>query len=60
MAARFLEPRWLILWALVLVGTIVPLVLRSAHRGAIAVLASCLVLVGGLALLVVVILGAQM
>jgi formate-dependent nitrite reductase membrane component NrfD len=59
--ARFLEPRWLLLWGLVLVGTLVPLALRrSEHRGASPVLASCLVLVGALALRIVVIFGAQM
>jgi formate-dependent nitrite reductase membrane component NrfD len=60
MGTRFLEGRWIVLWALVLAGMVVPLVLRSVHRGAVAVLASCLVLVGGFALRVVVILGAQM
>jgi formate-dependent nitrite reductase membrane component NrfD len=60
MGARFLEPRWLGLWALVLVGTLVPLVLpRSVTRGR-AWLAPCLVVVGGLALRIVVIFGAQM
>ena len=59
--ARFLEPRWLMLWALVLIGTLVPLALgRSATRGMTPVLASCLVLLGGLALRIVVIFGAQM
>jgi formate-dependent nitrite reductase membrane component NrfD len=60
MGTRFLEGRWIVLWALVLAGMVVPLALRSVHRGAVAVLASCLVLVGGFALRVVVILGAQM
>jgi len=60
-AQRFLQPRWIILWALVLVGTLIPLGLRgAAHRGATAVLASCLVLIGGLALRIVVIFSAQM
>ena len=59
--ASFLQARWLILWALVLAGTLVPLaLLRSAYSGRAAVLASCLVLVGGLALRIVVIFGAQM
>jgi polysulfide reductase chain C len=61
MGARFLESRWLVLWALVLAGTLVPLALRpfARHAGP-AVLASCLVLLGGLALRIVVIFGAQM
>jgi formate-dependent nitrite reductase membrane component NrfD len=57
---RFLEARWIVLWALVLVGLLVPLALRSVHRGGGALLASGLVLVGGFALRVVVIFGAQM
>src|SRR5262249_15806605 len=57
--ASFLQARWLILWALVLAGTLVPLaLLRSAYSGRAAVLASCLVLVGGLALRIVVLFGA--
>ncbi|MET0484467.1 MAG: NrfD/PsrC family molybdoenzyme membrane anchor subunit [Candidatus Rokuibacteriota bacterium] len=60
-AQRFLEPRWLVMWALVLAGTLVPLGLRGVgHRGGPAILASCLVLVGGLALRIVVIFSAQM
>jgi formate-dependent nitrite reductase membrane component NrfD len=58
--ARFLEPRWLALWVVVLLGTLVPLVLGRAHRGSSAVLASWLVLVGALALRIVVIFSAQM
>jgi formate-dependent nitrite reductase membrane component NrfD len=58
--ARYLEPRWLVLWVVVLIGMLVPLLMgRSAHRGG-AVLASWLVLIGGLALRIVVIFGAQM
>jgi len=58
---RFLEPRWLILWVLFLIGTLTPLALgRAARRGGAAVLASCMVLIGGLALRIVVIFGAQM
>jgi polysulfide reductase chain C len=60
MGGRFLEARWIVLWAVVLVGMLVPLALRSTHRGAVVALASCLVLVGGFALRVVVIFGAQM
>lgn len=65
LASRLLEPRWLALWALVAVGTLVPLVMNRApapatpHRGS-PVLAGCLVLLGGLALRIVVIFGAQM
>ena len=60
MGTRLLEPRWLLLWALVLAGTLVPLVLRRISPSAgPAVLASCLVLLGGLALRIVVIFGAQ-
>jgi formate-dependent nitrite reductase membrane component NrfD len=60
MGARLLEPRWLVLWALVLAGTLVPLVLpRSIHGGRAGTLAFCLVLIGGLALRIVVIFGAQ-
>lgn len=59
--SRFLEPRWLALWALVLAGTVVPLALRLGARGrGPAVLACLLVLVGGLALRVVVIFSAQL
>jgi hypothetical protein len=59
--ARYLEPRWLALWVLVLLGTLIPLLLRSsAHRGGAAVLASCLVLIGGLALRIVVSFSVQM
>ena len=58
--ARYLEPRWLVLWVVVLLGTLVPLVMGRAHRGGSAVLASWLVLIGGLALRVVVIFSAQM
>jgi hypothetical protein len=47
------------MWILVLAGTLVPLALRRSV-GRSAVVASCLVLVGGLALRIVVILGAQL
>jgi formate-dependent nitrite reductase membrane component NrfD len=63
LAGRFLTPRWLVLWALVAAGTLVPLVLNrpssAGHRGS-PVLAGGLVLLGGLALRIVVIFGAQM
>lgn len=62
-AGRLLAPRWLALWVLVALGTLVPLVLNRAprpdRRGS-PVLAGCLVLLGGLALRIVVIFGAQM
>jgi len=58
--ARYLEPRWLVLWVVVLLGTLVPLVMSRGHRGGSAVLASWLVLIGGLALRIVVIFSAQM
>jgi len=57
---RFLSPLWLVLWALVLLGTVVPLIFRlGARRRAQAVLGSVLVLIGGLALRVVVIFSVQ-
>jgi hypothetical protein len=63
MASRLLEPRWLVLWALVAAGTLGPLVMYrergAGHRGS-ATLAGCLVLVGGLALRIVVVFAAQM
>jgi len=60
MASRFFEARWLVLWVLVLGGTLVPLVLRpSPQRRASALVAACLVLIGGLALRIVVIFAAQ-
>ena len=62
LASRLLAPRWLALWALVVVGTVIPLVMTrmgSGHRRE-PVLAAFLVLLGGLALRIVVIFGAQM
>lgn len=63
LAGPLLTPRWLVLWALVAAGTLVPLVLNrsssAGHRGS-PVLAGGLVLLGGLALRIVVIFGAQM
>src|SRR5262245_10215315 len=62
MGSSLLGGRLILLWVLVLAGTLVPLVLglRPAghHRG--AVLASCLVLLGGLALRIAVVFAAQM
>ncbi|HLQ37129.1 MAG TPA: NrfD/PsrC family molybdoenzyme membrane anchor subunit [Planctomycetota bacterium] len=58
-ARRFTQGPWWILWLLVLAGNLVPLALHlrtAAARGAIA---SILVLVGGLALRVAVVFGAQ-
>jgi len=60
---KLLAGRWLLLWALVLVGTLVPLFLRAtrdAGRVGSPVLASFLVLLGGLALRMVIVFGAQM
>lgn len=59
--SRFLAPRWMALWAVVLIGTLVPLALHfSTERRAPAMLAAVLTLVGGLALRMVVVFGAQM
>jgi polysulfide reductase chain C len=59
--SRFLEPRWMALWVVVLVGTLVPLALHfSTERRAPAMLAAVLTLMGGLALRIVVVFGAQM
>jgi len=59
---RFLDPRWLGLWAVVLAGTVVPLAIRLAApaRRPAALLASVLVVLGGLALRMVVVFGAQL
>jgi formate-dependent nitrite reductase membrane component NrfD len=57
---RFLAPQWLGLWALVLAGTLLPLVMRvRVGRAGTPALASVLVLVGALALRMVVIFAAQ-
>ena len=59
--SRFLEPRWMALWVVVLAGTLVPLALHfSTERRAPAMLAAVLTIVGGLALRIVVVFGAQM
>ena len=63
LSSRLLTPRWLVLWALVAAGTLIPLVMSrtsGAGRTGSPVLASGLVLLGGLALRIVVIFGAQM
>jgi polysulfide reductase chain C len=59
MAGRLLEPRWLALWALVALGTLVPLLMYRSGRHGSPVIAGSLVLVGGLALRIVVIFSAQ-
>jgi formate-dependent nitrite reductase membrane component NrfD len=60
-AAKFMALRWMALWAVVLIGTLVPLVLHWAtERRAPAMVAAVLTLAGGLALRIVVIFGAQM
>ncbi len=60
-ASRFLSPRWMALWAVVLVGIVVPFVLQlSTARRVPVMLAAVLTLVGGLALRMVVIFSAQM
>lgn len=58
LASRLFEPRWLLLWALVAVGTLIPLAMSGARRS--TVVAGCLVIVGGLALRILVVFGAQM
>src|SRR5262249_40287891 len=62
LATRLFAPRWIALWALVAVGALIPRAMTrvdSGPRGA-PVLAAFLVLLGGLALRIVVIFGAQM
>jgi formate-dependent nitrite reductase membrane component NrfD len=59
--AQFLQPRWMALWVVVLIGTLVPLALHlSTERRMPAMLAAVLTLMGGLALRIVVVFGAQM
>jgi formate-dependent nitrite reductase membrane component NrfD len=63
LAGRLFAPRWLVLWVLVALGTLVPLAMSwapGAGRRGSPILAGWLVLVGGLALRIVVIFGAQM
>lgn len=63
LAGRLFAPRWIVLWVLVALGTLVPLVMRRAPgRGVLGspVLAAFLVVLGGLALRIVVVFGAQM
>ena len=63
LAGRLFAPRWLALWALVAIGILVPLIVSrepGAGRRGVPVLAGWLVLLGGLALRIVVVFGAQM
>jgi len=63
LAGRLFAPRWIALWLLVAIGTLVPLAMSrtpSAGRRGSPVLAGWLVLLGGLALRIVVVFGAQM
>ena len=63
LAGRLFAPRWIALWLLVAIGTLVPLVMSrtpGAGRRGSPVLAGWLVLLGGLALRIVVVFGAQM
>jgi polysulfide reductase chain C len=63
LAGRLFAPRWIVLWLLVAIGTLVPLAMSrtpGAGRRGSPVLAGWLVLVGGLALRIVVVFGAQM
>jgi formate-dependent nitrite reductase membrane component NrfD len=63
LAGRLFAPRWLALWALVAIGILVPLIVSrepGAGRRGVPVLAGLLVLLGGLALRIVVVFGAQM
>jgi len=62
MSGKLLLGRYLILWLIVLAGTLLPLLLQlrsSMGRPAFTVLASFLVLLGGLALRMVVVFAAQ-
>jgi formate-dependent nitrite reductase membrane component NrfD len=59
-ASQFLQPRWMALWAVVVIGIVVPFVLQFSSARAPAMLAAVLTLVGGLALRIVVVFGAQM
>ena len=61
LGARFLAPRWMALWAVVLIGVLVPLALQfSSERRTPVMLAALLTLAGGFALRMVVVFGAQM
>jgi formate-dependent nitrite reductase membrane component NrfD len=63
LAGRLFAPRWIVLWVLVALGILVPLLMprvRGTGRIGSPVLASFLALVGGLALRIVLVFGAQM
>ena len=63
LAGRLFAPRWIVLWVLVALGIVAPLVLNrvsGAGRVGSPVLAGFLVLLGGLALRIVLVFGAQM
>jgi formate-dependent nitrite reductase membrane component NrfD len=62
LAGRLFAPRWIVLWVLVALGLLVPLLMprvRGTGRFGSPVLASFLALLGGLALRIVVVFGAQ-
>jgi formate-dependent nitrite reductase membrane component NrfD len=63
LAGRLFAPRWIVLWVLVALGTFAPLHMHrapGAGRAGAPVLAAGLVLLGGLALRIVLVFGAQM
>jgi formate-dependent nitrite reductase membrane component NrfD len=63
LAGRLFAPRWIVLWVLVALGTLAPLLMHrapGAGRLGSPVLAGFLVLLGGLALRIVLVFGAQM
>ena len=64
LAGRLFAPRWIVLWVLVALGTLAPLLMHRAPgeggRVGSPVLAGLLVLLGGLALRIVMVFGAQM
>ena len=63
LAGRLFAPRWIVLWVLVALGTLAPLLMHRAPgsgRAGSPALAAGLVLLGGLALRIVVVFGAQM
>ncbi|HYB43863.1 MAG TPA: NrfD/PsrC family molybdoenzyme membrane anchor subunit [Candidatus Methylomirabilis sp.] len=58
-ASRFFAGQWIALWVIVLAGTLAPLAMRGSGQRGSSVLACLLVLLGGLALRIVVVFGAQ-
>jgi formate-dependent nitrite reductase membrane component NrfD len=63
LAGRLFAPRWIVLWVLVALGTFAPLLMHrapGAGRAGAPVLAAGLVLLGGLALRIVLVFGAQL